>query len=141
LHFSWLSVSIPSTEPIFVLDEVATEPVVGDLFALISDDVWCRVKVTGANGEKIHVFFVDHGDETETTKAELRPLASQFRQLPFQVRLVSKIIVLTKENFFGVFFKFLKTDSGGAQDHKRCDHRIKGEPFEKNSQTFRNMFL
>ena len=109
---------------IFVLDEVATEPVVGDLFALISDDVWCRVKVTGANGEKIQVFFVDHGDETETTKAELRPLASQFRQLPFQVRLVSKIIVLTKENvFWRFFFKLLKTDSGGAQDHQRWDHR------------------
>jgi hypothetical protein len=86
---------------IFVLDEVATEPAVGDLFALISDDVWCRVKVTGANGEKIHVFFVDHGDETETTKAELRPLASQFRQLPFQVRLVSKIIF--QQSFFQIF--------------------------------------
>ncbi|CAB4010147.1 Hypothetical predicted protein [Paramuricea clavata] len=66
-------------------EAVTTEPVVDDLFALISEDVWCRVKVTGVNGEKIQVFFVDHGDETETTKAELRPLASQFRKLPFQV--------------------------------------------------------
>ncbi|CAB4006904.1 Hypothetical predicted protein, partial [Paramuricea clavata] len=66
-------------------EAVTTEPVVDDLFALISEDVWCRVKVTGVNGEKIKVFFVDHGDETETSKAELRPLASQFRQLPFQV--------------------------------------------------------
>ena len=108
MHFSWLSVSIPSTKPIFVLDEVATEPVVGDLFALIADDVWCRVKVTGANGEKIQVFFVDHGDETETTKAELRPLAFQFRQLPFQVRLVSKIIVLTTRKFFWCFFQIFE---------------------------------
>ena len=61
------------------------EPAVGDLFALLSDEVWCRVKVTGVNGGKIQVFFVDHGDETETTKAELRPLADQFRKLPFQV--------------------------------------------------------
>jgi hypothetical protein len=78
------------------------------LFALISDDVWCRVKVTGVNGEKIQVFFVDHGVETETTKAELRPLASRFRQLPFQVCLVSKIIVLMKENVFWSFFQIFE---------------------------------
>ncbi len=59
---------------------------VGDLFALISDEVWCRVKVTAVNDGKIQVFFVDHGDAVETTKAELRPLANQFRQLPCQVR-------------------------------------------------------
>ena len=42
------------------------------------------------NGGKIQVFFVDHGDTTETTKAELRPLATQFRKLPFQVRFKKK---------------------------------------------------
>ena len=69
------------------IDAVTTDPVVGELFALISDEVWCRVKVTSViNGGKLQVFFVDHGDTTETSKAELRPLAPQFRQLPFQVR-------------------------------------------------------
>ena len=68
------------------IDEVTTDPVVGELFALISDEVWCRVRVVSVNGGKIQVFFVDHGDTTETTKAELRPLATQFTQLPFQVR-------------------------------------------------------
>ena len=68
------------------IDAVTTDPVVGELFALISDEVWCRVKVTTVNGGKLQVFFVDHGDTTETSKAELRPLAPQFRQLPFQVR-------------------------------------------------------
>jgi ribosomal protein L31 len=69
-------------------DEVTTEPEVGDLFALISDEVWCRVKVIAVNGGKVQVFFVDHGDEIETTKTELRPLADQFRKLPFQVRWI-----------------------------------------------------
>ena len=106
----FLVISVPSTKPKthIVFEAVTTEPVVGDLFALISDDVWCRVKVTGVNGEKIQVFFVDHGDETETTKAELRPLASRFRQLPFQVCLVSKIIVLMKENVFWSFFQIFE---------------------------------
>ena len=56
--------------------------------AMISDEVWCRVKVTKVNDGKIQVFFVDHGDTIETTKSELRPLASQFKQLPGQVMLV-----------------------------------------------------
>ena len=72
------------------IDEIITDPVVGKLFALISDEVWCRVRVVSVNGGKIQVFFVDHGDTTETTKAELRPLAPQFRQLPFQVRFKKK---------------------------------------------------
>lgn len=66
-------------------DEVTTEPVAGDLFALLSDDVWCRVKVMSVNGPTIKVFFVDHGDMAETNKSELRTLAPQFQQLPFQV--------------------------------------------------------
>ena len=61
------------------------DPVVGDLFALLSDEVWCRVQVTGVSGGRIQVFFVDHGDFTEASKSELRPLAPQFRRLPFQV--------------------------------------------------------
>ncbi|XP_028405181.1 tudor domain-containing protein 7-like [Dendronephthya gigantea] len=66
-------------------DEVITDPANGDLFALISDEVWCRVKVTSVNGGEIKVFFVDHGDSTVASKDQLRPLAPQFRQLPFQV--------------------------------------------------------
>ena len=64
---------------------MTTDPVVGDLFAMYSDEVWCRVKVLSIAGPTITVFFVDHGDKAETTKSDLRVLAPQFQQLPFQV--------------------------------------------------------
>ena len=68
---------------------MTTEPAPGDLFALMSDDVWCRVKVRNVKGSIISVFFVDYGDTAETTVADLRALAFQFQQLPLQVRLCS----------------------------------------------------
>ena len=84
---SWPRIIIVQISTLLLhIDEVTTDPVVGELFALISDEVWCRVRVVSVNGGKIQVLFVDHGDTTETTKAELRPLAPQFTQLPFQVR-------------------------------------------------------
>ena len=72
---------------------MVTEPVAGDLFALLCEDVWCRVKVLSVNGPTINVFFVDHGDTAETTKSELRILAPQFQQLPLQVRDVAVKVV------------------------------------------------
>ena len=72
---------------------MVTEPVAGDLFALLCEEVWCRVKVLSVNGPTIKVFFVDHGDTAETTKSELRILAPQFQQLPLQVRDVAVEVV------------------------------------------------
>ncbi|VDI51658.1 tudor domain-containing protein 1/4/6/7 [Mytilus galloprovincialis] len=48
------------------------------------DDTWYRVKVTSVDGEKCHVFYLDHGNSEETSITCLKQLLTKFAELPIQ---------------------------------------------------------
>ncbi|XP_052057954.1 uncharacterized protein LOC127698468 isoform X6 [Mytilus californianus] len=51
---------------------------------LSEDDTWYRVKVTSVDGEKCHVFYLDHGNSEETSITCLKQLLTKFAELPIQ---------------------------------------------------------
>ena len=68
--------------PPMLLRPIAT----GSLLAVLSGEKWYRCQVVSYNEEKdsCEVKFVDHGGYTTVQVSELRPLRSDFVQLPFQ---------------------------------------------------------
>lgn len=61
-------------------DDDSFTPKVGDLIAAKFDEQWYRARLTAANDGKFRAFYIDHGNTSLVTKADIRPLPEEYSE-------------------------------------------------------------